>query len=177
MQKLTRLAPRVQATVSACFGLPSCDWHRNNVCTPAAPITNTSLGNRTALATRKTTWTTPIIGLAVDSCSRSIQHSTERVWHRSSRGYFGVLPLKAHLECWACGIPGPCASTAFSGNVLGFGTLGFPDRPAYSIRGQVHVKYHPIRIGCKEYQRHPNLTPEPGYTVRSSVLRDLRSNQ
>ena len=35
--------------------------------------------------------------------------------------------------------PGPCASTAFSGKRLGFGTLGFPDRPAYSIRGPVHV--------------------------------------
>ena len=75
MQKLTLLAPCVPASGGACFRLPSCDWHRSNVCTPAA-ITNTSLGNRTALATRKTTWTTPIIGLAVDPCSRSIQYST-----------------------------------------------------------------------------------------------------
>jgi hypothetical protein len=29
--------------------------------------------------------------------------------------------------------------------MLGFGTLGFPDRPAYSIRGPVHVStvYNP----------------------------------
>ena len=41
--------------------------------------------------------------------------------------------------------PGPCTSTAFSGKLLGFGTLGFPDRPAYSIRGPVHVStvYNP----------------------------------
>ena len=41
--------------------------------------------------------------------------------------------------------PGLWASTALSGKLLGFGTLGFPDRPAYSIRGPVHVStvYNP----------------------------------
>jgi hypothetical protein len=67
--------PRVPASGGACFGPPSCDWYRN-VCTPAAPTTTTSLGNRAAPATRKTAWATPIIGLAADRCSRSIRHST-----------------------------------------------------------------------------------------------------
>ena len=43
MQKLPRLAPRVPASDGACFGPLSCDWHRNDVCTPAAPTTNTSV--------------------------------------------------------------------------------------------------------------------------------------
>jgi hypothetical protein len=70
MHKLARLAPRVPASDGACFGPPSCDWYRSNVCRPAAPTTNT------APATRKITWATPIIGLAADRCSRSIRHST-----------------------------------------------------------------------------------------------------
>ena len=59
-----------------------------------------------------------------------------------------TLALATGTQAGACGTssspgppggPGLCASTAFSGKLLGFSTLGFPDRPAYSIRGPVHV--------------------------------------
>ena len=56
-----------------------------------------------------------LLGSCWRSSSRSIgdRHCLRRVgvgpehphlkpsgWHRSSRGYFGVLSLQAHLECW-----------------------------------------------------------------------------
>ncbi len=41
--------------------------------------------------------------------------------------------------------PGPVRQHGIFRERLGFGTLGFPDRPAYSIRGPVHVStvYNP----------------------------------
>ena len=99
----TRTLPTPCATVSAgvCFGPPRCrDRDRNKGCTPVRQATNTSLGKRTALATRKMTRTTPITEVAVGPC-RSIRQSTaQRHTHafgaaacallRSAGGAFGT---------------------------------------------------------------------------------------